>query len=372
MAQAPKSAQKHLADVLFPVRAARAEDDEGILTVPLNERRLQTETYDFTISTIDNLLRAEKIVIPDFQRKYVWTRNQASRLIESLIIQCPIPVVYLDQEDDGTLMVIDGNQRLMSIRLFLENGFKLQGLKAFPDLNGFLFRELDPRFRTHIENRTIRCITILKETHSQIKFDVFERLNTGAVQLNPQELRHGLYHGRLMEQLDEMGEYEPWQELSGIKDDKRMRGAELILRFLAFSYNLTDYEKPLATFLNNFARSHRQGTDDRSFDILFKFAVNGIHNLFGKKAFRLLDAQNNPDNNFNAAIFDAQMVGFALAERIPENITDNQRQEFLHGYHLLQNNRDYFRAISASTSDPPLVHARITMFKELIQRTIPS
>jgi hypothetical protein len=172
MAQPAKLAQRQLADVLFPVRAARGEDEEGILNVPLNERRLQTETYDFTISTLETLLREKRIVIPEFQRKYVWTRNQASRLIESLIIQCPIPVIYLDQEDDGTLKVIDGNQRLMSIRLFLENQYKLVGLRAFPDLNGFLFRQLDPRFQSHIENRTIRCITILKETHPQIKFDV--------------------------------------------------------------------------------------------------------------------------------------------------------------------------------------------------------
>lgn len=229
--------QKELADILFPVRSSR-DAAEDVLDVPLNERRLQTETYDFTISTLVTLLREEKIVVPEFQRKYVWTRTQASKLIESLIIQCPIPVIYLDQEDDGTLMVIDGNQRLMSIRLFVNNGFKLRGLTAFPDLNGILFKDLDPRIRSHIENRTIRCITILKETHPQIKFDVFERLNTGAVQLNAQELRHGLYHGQLMEKLDEWGGYDTWRSLSGISDDKRMRGSELILRFLALTYDL--------------------------------------------------------------------------------------------------------------------------------------
>lgn len=371
MAQSAKSAQRQLADVLFPVRASREDDEEGILNVPLNERRLQTETYDFTISTIETLLREKKIVVPDFQRKYVWTRNQASRLIESLIIQCPIPVVYLDQEDDGTLKVIDGNQRLMSIRLFLENGFKLKGLRAFPDLNGFLFRELDPRFQTHIQNRTIRCITILKETHPQIKFDVFERLNTGAVQLNPQELRHGLYHGELMDKLDALGEYEPWQKLSGIKDDKRMRGAELILRFLALSFNLQEYEKPLATFLNKFAQRHRHGMKDDGFEELFKSTVDGVHRLLGKHAFRLIDEQGNADNNFNSAIFDAQMVGFAHARRSSEHITEEARRNFMSGYKRLQSNREYLRSISASTSDPPLVHNRINMFKELIEETLP-
>jgi hypothetical protein len=316
MAQSAKSAQRQLADVLFPVRAARIDDDEeGILSVPLNERRLQTETYDFTISTIAQLLKEKKIVVPEFQRNYVWTRNQASRLIESLIIQCPIPVVYLDQEDDGTLKVIDGNQRLMSIQLFLENGFRLKGLKAFPDLNGLLYRELDPRFKAHIENRTIRCITILKGTHPQIKFDVFERLNTGAVQLNPQELRHGLYHGPLMDKLDEWGEYGPWQELSGIKHDKRMRGAELILRFLALSCSLNAYEKPLAAFLNKFAQLHRSAPEADAFEQSFKSAVDGIQKLLGNRAFRLIDENDNPHGNFNAAVFDAQMVGFVQSGR---------------------------------------------------------
>lgn len=366
MARATKAAQRQLADLLFPTRAARADDEEGILNVPLNERRLQTETYDFTISTIDTLLREKKIIIPDFQRKYVWSRNQASRLIESLIIQCPIPVVYLDQEDDGTLKVVDGNQRLMSIKLFLENGFKLVGLRAFPDLNGFLFRDLDPRFRSHIENRTIRCITILKETHPQIKFDVFERLNTGAVQLNPQELRHGLYHGLLMEKLDEWGTYEPWQVLSGIRDDKRMRGAELILRFLALTFHLDQYEKPLAAFLNKFAQLHRQNLDDAHFERTFKSAVDGVYQLMGDKAFRLLDNELLPDNNFNAAIFDAQMVGFALSNRAATKISERFRQNFLRSYHELQENRDFYRSISASTSDPPLVRMRINMFRDLV------
>ncbi len=369
MVTAAKLAQQQLADILFPVRALRNEDEEGILNVPLNERRLQTETYDFTVSTLENLLKDERILIPEFQRKYVWTRVQASRLIESLIIQCPIPVIYLDQEDDGTLKVIDGNQRLMSIKLFLSNGFKLRGLKAFPDLNGLYFRDLDPRFRSHIENRTLRCITILKETHPQIKFDVFERLNTGAVQLNPQELRHGLYHGDLMSKLDELGHSEVWQSLSGIKDDKRMRGAELILRFLALTFDLEKYEKPLAGFLNSFAQLNRSGTRNNEFETAFFGAVGNVQKLLGDRAFRLLDDKGIPDNNFNAAIFDAQMVGMALSGRTIANLTKTKRDEFEKKYIDLQKNKEFFRSISASTSDPPLVRYRIANFRELIENS---
>lgn len=363
--------QEELADILFPVRSTR-EASEDVLAVPPNERRLQTETYDFTISTLVTLLREERIVIPEFQRKYVWTRTQASKLIESLIIQCPIPVVYLDQEDDGTLKVIDGNQRLMSIRLFLNNGFKLRGLTAFPNLNGLDFKQLDPRFRNHIENRTIRCITILKETHPQIKFDVFERLNTGAVQLNPQELRHGLYHGQLMECLDEWGCYDTWKSLSGIKDDKRMRGSELILRFLAMTYDLGNYEKPLATFLNKFAQANRHAEAADAFERKFKDTVDAIQLLLGPASFRLIDKEGNPEKNFNSAAFDAQMVGFATANRTSQNITAAIRRNFLTQYRRLQANPEFLRAVSASTSDPPLVRARVRLFRELIEQTIPA
>lgn len=370
MATSAKTSQKQLADILFPVRAAREEDADGVLSVPLNERRLQTETYDFTISTIETLLREEKVIVPDFQRKYVWTRTQASKLIESLIIQCPIPVIYLDQEDDGTLKVIDGNQRLMSIKLFLQNGFKLRGLTAFPDLNGLLFRQLDPRFRTHIENRTIRCITILKETHPQIKFDVFERLNTGAVQLNPQELRHGLYHGLLMGKLDEWGRYGTWKSLSGIKDDKRMRGSELILRFLALTYDLRRYEKPLATFLNKFAQSNRDAARADEFEARFKSTVDGVYKIFGSTSFRMLDEAGEPENNFNSAVFDAQMVGFASSDLIGAEITATIRRRLVAGYRILQANPDFHRAITASTSDPPLVRTRVRMVKDLVNAVV--
>jgi hypothetical protein len=133
-----------------------------------------------------------------------------------LIIQCPIPVVYFSQAPDNKLVVIDGNQRLLSIKLFLNDAFELQGLTTYPELNGQTWSSLDPRFRDHISNRTIRCITILKDTHPQIKFDVFERLNTGSVNLNAQELRHGLNHGALMKTLDALVKNEKWRKAVGI------------------------------------------------------------------------------------------------------------------------------------------------------------
>jgi len=242
---------QQLADRLFPI--VIAEDDEAeVRNIPPEQRRLHTETADLTVGSLHGLMTSGKIEVPEFQRGYVWTRTQASRLIESLIIQCPIPVVYFSQSMNNNLIVIDGNQRLMSIKLYLNDAFELQGLTTYPELNGYSWAQLDPRFRDHINNRTIRCITILKDTHPQIKFDVFERLNTGSVKLNGQELRHGINHGELMRQIDALAKVDRWKSLSGIKNDKRMKGAELILRYFAFRHWRASYSKPLSGFLDTF------------------------------------------------------------------------------------------------------------------------
>src|SRR5258708_7306532 len=126
MPEEQKSSAK-LADKLFPEVTQELTD---ILDIPPEKRRLNTETYDFTVSTIIDYLDNQQIQIPTFQRGYVWNRVQAARLIESLIINCPIPVVFLSQNADETLSVIDGNQRLNSISLFIKDGFDLQGLSV--------------------------------------------------------------------------------------------------------------------------------------------------------------------------------------------------------------------------------------------------
>src|SRR5689334_6421022 len=123
--------QESLADALFPVQ--ENEFEEAILSIPPEKRILRTEQYDFSVSTLVAMMDKGEVTIPEFQRRYVWSDRQASRLIESLIIQCPIPVIYLNQEKDETFSVIDGNQRLNSLRRFIEDAFALAGLTSYPE-----------------------------------------------------------------------------------------------------------------------------------------------------------------------------------------------------------------------------------------------
>ncbi len=364
-----KTREGLLADKLFPPDEPFAD---SILSIPPEQRRLHTETYDFSISTIyDKLTSKEKsLFIPEFQRGYVWTKPQASRLIESLIIQCPIPVIYLSQERDERLSVIDGNQRLQSIRKFLNNEFELAGLTAYPELDGLKFDELDPRFQRHIENRTLRCIVIMKDTHPQVKFDVFERLNSGAVELSPQELRHGIYHGSFVDWVGRTARREVWRKLVHAGNNKRMKAEEFLIRFLALAVDFEHYEKPLAIYLNTFTERNRDASDAQLADFLsvFERTIETVEALFGDLAFAIFDTHANRKiiSSFNAALFDAEMVAVSRSGLNAGDILDPQRQRFLASLGDLFYVEEFQKTISRATSDEDRVRSRIASIQHLI------
>ncbi|MCX5825337.1 MAG: DUF262 domain-containing protein [Deltaproteobacteria bacterium] len=359
-----KDQSKTLADQLFPDRKDAADQFE-ILDIPPEQRRLHTETYDFTVGTIFEYLQKKDIYIPKFQRSYVWSLSQASRLIESLVIQCPIPVIYLNQEKDEKLSVIDGNQRLRSIQYYLENKFSLRGLTTYPELEGFFFNGLDPRIQRHILNRTLRCIAILKDTHPQIKFDVFERLNTGAVLLTPQELRHGIYHGPLIEMVDKLTDEPVWHRLYGIMTDRRMKGAELILRFLALRNNYENYQKPLSSFINSFCDRYKNADNNAllNWKTQFLTCIAQVQDTLGDLAFRTLDEAGHINKNFNAALYDAQMVGISLFKG---KIRKIKKTELMTKLTKLCNEQEFKEAITAGTSATNLMKYRIKRFTEFL------
>jgi hypothetical protein len=359
-----KDKSQTLADQLFPIK--KETDELEILDIPPEQRRLHTETYDFTVATIFEYLSKGDIFIPEFQRSYVWNRAQASRFIESFVIQCPIPVIYLNQERDEKLSVIDGNQRLQSIKLFLEDGYALRGLTTYPELEGYTYSQLDSRIKRHILNRTLRCIAILKDTHPQIKFDVFERLNTGAAQLTPQEIRHGVYHGPLIEMIDDLVKDRVWKKLSGFSTDKRMKGGELIVRFIALSEDLQHYQKPLSSFLNRFCETKKNASAEELEEWKSKFrrTIKIADDLLGAYAFRTLDENGKPNKNLNAALYDAQMVGISSFNgKLPKML----QKTLIEQLHRLFREKKFYEAITAGTSATTFVKYRITRFTKFLQ-----
>ncbi len=358
-----------LADLLFPTWEDE-ERSESILNILPEQRKLITEVYDFSVSTLIEKLKSGDIFIPRYQRKYVWNDTQASRLIESLIIQCPIPVIYLNQEKDEKLAVIDGNQRLNSLMRFTNNEYPLRGLTTYPELESLYYDQLDKRFQRHIENRALRCIVISKETHPQVKFDVFERLNTGAAKLTPQELRHGTYYGKFFQLIEKLSMTSEFVKLLDLRQDKRMKAEELAIRFLALHFKQNQYEKPMAGFLNQFCEENRNlnSIPEAEMADVFQKTVSNIHQLFGSYAFKIFDSRKDIASRFNAALFDAEMVAVSTT-KISKKISPQMREKALA---LLakefETNSLFVKSITASTSDDLHIKRRIAVVKKIIQK----
>ncbi len=365
-----KATANELADLLFPEQEF---DDfsENIIDIPPEQRKLYTESSDFTVETLVNKLKNDSIYIPDFQRKYVWNDIQASKLIESLIIQCPIPVIYLNQEQDETYSVIDGNQRVTSLKRYLSDEFQLKGLTAYSELDGLYFSQLDPRFQRHINNRTIRCISISRETHPQVKFDVFERLNSGSVKLNKQELRHGLYYGALIKSAKNLVTKTDITKyvLAIDNKNKRMKAEEFILRFWTLSQDFNNYKGSLAASINSYIENNNNSKNIDDLEGVFKETFQLVIKSFGEFSFLTIEKDafgNLKKGKFNAALYDALMVGFYRNNLDGKLNTSSEKIKNIEKiYHLFENDKVFVKNISQATGNKNSIKYRIEAIQKV-------
>lgn len=309
------------------------------------ERRLVTQPYDLGVKNISRDIEQGRIQLAiEYQRKYVWDPPKASRLIESLLLNVPIPVCYFAEDESGAYEVIDGLQRLTTIRNFLDGAFALTGLSVLSELDNKYFKDLAPRDQRRLENRTIRCIVITEDSHPDIKFDVFERLNTGAAMLTAQELRNSVYRGALNDELKRIVADERFQKLLGSPTNKRMDSEELVLRYFALTEGLEAYKPPLRQFLNEYMRTHRQAPPDTIRTERFLDCCETVHDVFGPTPFRTPGSRNL----LNKAMFDALMVPVAFADREMLRMLEPAARELLAD---LPSNEDFVTAIGRATAD---------------------
>lgn len=351
------------------------ELDEAPLEVPQDRRRIYPDFKDWSIGELHSRWKRGKLDLqPEFQRYYVFDRPKASRLVESILIEVPIPVVYLAEEAEFTYSVIDGQQRLTAFFQFFDNELELRGLNILTDLNGMHFRDLPEQRQNQFENGTIRCIIIKRESDPQIRFEIFERLNTGSVKLNDQELRNCIYRGPFNDLLRDLAENRDWQTLIGLKaPDKRMRDREMILRFFALYHDLLGYKPPMRHFLNREMERQRHATDRgiAEFSELFHKSVQLCLTVFGERAFKRFTVGDQQDPNgrweerrINMALFDVVMVGFTKYER--RQVVPRSDAVFEALVELMAASQEFIDAITLGTSQRDRMDTRMRLwFNEL-------
>lgn len=353
------------------VEEGEGEAEEAWEGVAPPDRKLIAQPVDMAVSDLVAQISSNDLLLnPVYQRRYVWDNKKASKLIESLLINVPIPVCYFAEERDGTRSTIDGQQRLRSLHRYLNNEFPLRNLEVLSELNGKRYFELADRQQRLIRNRTIRCIVITEESHPDIRFDVFERLNTGSVALNAQELRNSVYRGALNELLHELAGLEAFRECLGNRVDARMTFEELVLRFFALDEGLRTYRPSLKTFLNTYMREHNDPEPEQldAYRLRFSATVERVRVVFGRQSFRRIYRNDDGDvevsSAVNSALYDAIMLNFARLDVEPEELQSDADPIAGVTQALMLDDAVFIDAISLATGDRARLHRRVRLYGE--------
>jgi len=342
------------------------DESENDDTTPVVRYEITSYGADYVVSDFASRLQRNDIVIPSFQRDYVWRLPEASRFVESILLGLPVPGVFLAKDvDSNRLLVIDGQQRLKTLQFFIEGFFnpkegdksrKLFKLsKVSKRFDGLTYNDLLDSDRRNLNDYVIHA-TIIKQdkpTNDDTSiYHIFERLNTTGQRLSPQEIRVAVYRGQLLDLIEELNEISEWRQVFG-KPHPRLKDRELILRFFAFYADAASYERPLGEFLSKFAAKNRnaKSSELEKYRNSFSTTIKTIFESLGEEAFR-------PERALNAAVFDSVMIG--VARRLDQGKI-SQTDQIKSAYKRLLAEKAYVAAVSGATADKPLVEKRMEM-----------
>ncbi|MBW4572557.1 MAG: DUF262 domain-containing protein [Tolypothrix carrinoi HA7290-LM1] len=321
------------------------DEDDDILPSRFS---ISVSRTDFDVEGIVKRLRNGDIIIPDFQRAYVWKPKQASRLVESLLLNLPVPGIFLAKESPtNKLLVLDGQQRLISLKSFYDGkfpnsrtSFSLKGVNS--EFEGKKYQSLPDAERRQLDNSVLSATVIEPHQNNEESiYYIFERLNTGGTLLKPQEIRACIYHGKLNDLIGNMNNNEAWRNIFG-KQDKNKKDQELILRFLALYFEGNNYKPSLKNFLNNFMIKNRQFRyySQAKREKAFIPTIEMIYKCIDNKAFK-------GEKGFVPTFFESIMVG--VAKRLESGDLENL-DEFKKRYKTLVSDKN-FLAVSVKIRD---------------------
>lgn len=360
------------------------------------EIRIVTEQARYQLTSIPEMVNSPDYILnPEFQRRHRWNNEQKSRLIESFIINIPIPPIFLYEKDYSTYEVMDGLQRLSAISDFYKDKFKLCGLEFWVELNGKKYSELPSLVKKGIDRRFISAVILLKETAKNeeeakmLKQIVFERINSGGTKLEYQESRNAFYSGKfsdLCKRLsrdryfcllfnipqpseEELANGEPDDELQKNDMFKKMKDVETIVRFFAMRY-VDSFDMNLKIFLDRFTEQANKLPDNviKNYDVLFRTSIKFTYDLLGEYPFgvwKLKQGEWEFQKNPNMFIYDPIMCVLSQYVENRDGLL-KRKDEIRNGLERLIKDNDIFRdGRKGSKSD---VKDRIDKFNAFIQK----
>ncbi len=306
-------------------------------------RKVDFDTFDMTVKELISLVADETIdIAPVYQRKFRWEADRQSELIESIFLGIPVPSLYMAANRDGTWELIDGVQRLSSLLHFagddgareilgLGSGLRLRGLKKLEAFNGKGFDDLPASIQTGFRLRPLKVTTITDKSDKKVRFDLFERLNTGGVKLSQQEIRNCVYRGRFNNFLKEMASDDNFREIVKVPVTKEdaLKNEDLVLRFFAYLYAYDKFEHSVNDFLNDFM-------DLASNKFNYKEGRTIFREVFRVLREALPEGITRGRNATPANLYEAVAVGAALAYVKNKNIVTDGVRDWISSKELLE------------------------------------
>ena len=343
-------------DVLLLVEETEPSDDDDPQNISYEITSFPT---DFTVRVMYEKWQAEQLIIPDFQRRYVWNLPQASRLIESFLLGLPIPSVFLYRaRSSPRLLVVDGQQRLATIAKFYsghfepDRAFRLRGVNRAWE--GKTYDELSDDDRIMLDDSTLRSIIIqqIQPNDNSSIYQIFERLNTGGTQLNAMEIRKAIFHGQAYDLLDRLNKNPDWRDLIGMPGpDQRLRDVELVLRVLALAEGWRYYSKPMKKFISDYMDGIGKAETKKICDLERQFtkACHAVRSSLGGKPFHLRQ-------RLNVAVLDSIMS-------CTVELLDSLESDIEGAYNELRLNEDFVQTVTHDTSDAAVVRKRFELVR---------
>ncbi|TYQ27462.1 DUF262 domain-containing protein [Pseudanabaena sp. UWO310] len=362
-------------------------DEDESITQPFDPELIRIETRSMTIDLLLQRIKYEELnLAPDFQRKGgIWNSRTKSRLIESLLVRIPLPAFYMDATNEDKWIVIDGLQRLTTLKEFVidkdekdKQSLRLSELE-FLKLNGKSFDELPRNLQRRIIETQVTVYLIEKGTPPEVKFNMFKRINTGGLPLSLQEVRHALNQGKstkFLEKLSKLPEFKKatTKSISG----ERMEDREFVLRFLAFiifpynDYNAKEFDSFLSDVMARINRMDEQSL--ANLEEKFKKSMIASHEIFGKYAFRKCYKLDAPRSLINKALFESWSVNLSKLTEEQIQILIERKDILIDKFITLMNDREqdprFDSAISQGTADTKKVKRRFSAIEELIQEVL--
>ena len=333
-------------------------------------RQIITQKIELPVSTLLGMIKDQINLSPEFQRRGRWDAVRQSRFVESLIMNVPIPPVFLGEDEYGKYVVLDGRQRLTAIAEFLKNSYKLRKLKVWSDFNNLNFNDLVKRdFDKYLLRRFIPAVIILRESSSEVKYDVFDRLNTGGVEANEMEIRNAIYRGNFTDLIVELSEMPEFRKLWSIPTDKvliesnptyqKMDDLEIVLRFFAlYEHEKMDmkFKDYLSVFMGERNKAYKANPELAEGDRRrFSAAARGAWKIFADNAFR--KPLNGRWSNRSVPLADAVMIG--LADHDPDTITAGKAEAVREAFKALLADDAFRASISAGTNGKAAIALRV-------------